>query len=78
MTTNKIIAIDVQGLTGKKKEFLVVPYSKITAYSVESAGSWDLDAECKIWSSGIGRVEFEFTKGTDIREIAAFFANKIK
>lgn len=77
LTSRKIIAVDVQGLMGKKKEFLVVPYSKITAFSVESAGTWDLDAECKLWASGIGFVEFEFIKGTDIREIAALLAIKV-
>lgn len=77
-TSSKVIGIDVQGLTGKKKDFLVIPYSKITAFSVESAGSWDLDAECKIWSSGIGHIELEFIKGTDIREIAALLASKVK
>lgn len=77
LTSKKIIAVDVQGLTGKKKEFLVVPYSKITAFSVESAGTWDLDAECKFWASGIGLVEFEFIKGTDIRELASLLATKV-
>ena len=31
-TTKRIIAINVQGLTGKKKDFTSIPYNKITAY----------------------------------------------
>lgn len=77
-TTNKIILIDVQGFTGSKKEWLIMPYSKCTAFSVETAGSFDLDAECKIWASGIGQVEIEFFKGTDVREIASILVNHIK
>ena len=63
VTDKKIIAIDVQGLTGKKKEVLVIPFSKITAFSTETAGTFDFDLEVKIWASGIGLVEFTFLKG---------------
>lgn len=78
ITDRKIIAVNVQGLTGKKKEVLVLPYSKMTAYAVESSGTFDLDAELKVWSSGIGLVSFEFVKGTvDIRQIAHVLADYI-
>ena len=33
-TTKRIIAINVQGITGKKKDFTSMPYSKIQVYSV--------------------------------------------
>ncbi len=77
-TSKKVIAIDIHGLAEKKKEFLALNYSRISAYSVESDESWELDAQCKLWASGIGRVEFEFMKGTDVREIASILANKVK
>lgn len=77
-TDRKVIIMDVQGFTGKKKEWLAMPYSKCAAFSVESAGTFDLDAECKLWASGIGLVEIEFMKGTDVREIAAVLAKYIK
>ncbi|WP_110955727.1 PH domain-containing protein [Anaerosinus massiliensis] len=76
-TSKKIIAVDVQGLTGKKKEFLVLPYSKMTAFSVESAGSFDLDAECKLWASGVGYIELKFVRGTDVREISSILVEKV-
>lgn len=77
-TSNKIILMDIQGITGKKKEWLVLPYSKCTAFSVESVGNFDLDAECKVWASGIGLIEIEFLKGTDVREIASILVTHIK
>lgn len=78
ITDRKIIALNVQGLTGKKRELLVLPFSKMTAYSVESSGTFEVDAELNVWSSGIGRVEFEFLRGTiDIREIARIMAQHI-
>lgn len=77
-TSQRIVAINIQGLTGKKKEYLVIPYSKISAFSLESAGTFDLDAECKIYTSGLGCMEFAFLKGTDIREVVAFLGQKVK
>ena len=41
-TNKRVIAVNVQGITGKKKDFTTLPYSKITAYSVETAGTFDL------------------------------------
>lgn len=68
-TTKRIIAINVQGITGKKRDITSLPYSKIQAFSVETAGIMDLDSELELWFSGIGKVKFEFSGKTDIREI---------
>lgn len=48
-TNKRLVIVDVQGMTGKKTEYLSIPYSKITKFSVETAGNFDLDAELKIW-----------------------------
>lgn len=68
-TNKRIIAINVQGLTGKKKDFTSIPYSKIQTYSVESAGVFDLDSELDIWISGVGKIRFEFTSSANVSEI---------
>lgn len=47
-TNKRIIAINVQGITGSKKDFTSLPYSKISAYSVETAGTIDLDSELEM------------------------------
>ncbi len=65
-TNKRIIAINVQGLTGKKKDFTSLPYSKIQSFSLETAGTFDLDSELELWFSGMGRVKFEFTSKTDV------------
>jgi len=44
-TNKRIIAVNVQGITGKKVDFTSLPYSKVQAFSLLSAGSFDLDAE---------------------------------
>ena len=60
-TSKRIIAINVPGITGKQKDFTSIPYSKITTFSVETAGVFDLDAELEIYMSAVGKVKFEFT-----------------
>jgi len=78
MFTNKrIIAVNVQGITGKKKDFTSLPYSKIQAFSVETAGVFDLDAELEIYFSGLGKVKLEFNGANDITEIARFIGEMI-
>jgi hypothetical protein len=68
-TNMRIIAINVQGVTGKKKDFTSLPYSKIQAYSVETAGVFDLDSELELWFSGLGKVRFEFVAQANVSDI---------
>lgn len=68
-TNKRIFAINVQGLTGKKKDFTSLPYSKIQSFSVETAGMLDLDCELELWFSGLGLVKFEFTNSADVAAI---------
>jgi len=48
-TSKRLILVGIQGASGKRVEYLSVPYSKITKFSVEALGQFDLDAELKIW-----------------------------
>ena len=68
-TNKRIIAINVQGLTGKKQDYTSIPYSKISTFSLETAGFFDLDAELELYMSGVGKVKFQFTQSTDVKEI---------
>lgn len=77
-TDRKIIAIDVQGITGKKKEFRMFPYTRITSYSVETAGTFDWDSDLKIWVSGVGAFAVKLGKKIDIIEIGKFLSEKVK
>lgn len=68
-TNKRVISVNVQGMTGKKKDYTSLPYSKVQAFSVETAGVFDLDSELELWFSGIGLVKFEFTGASDIVKI---------
>ena len=68
-TNKRIIAVNVQGITGKKQDYSSLPYSKVQAFSVETSGVIDLDSELELWFSGLGKVRFEFTGNTDVAGI---------
>lgn len=68
-TNKRIFSINVQGITGKKKDITSLPYSKIQAFSVETAGILDLDSELELWFSGMGKVRFEFVASADVAAI---------
>lgn len=76
-TNKRIICYDVQGLTGSKKEFRFFPYSKITSFSVETAGFFDGDSDFKIWVSGVGVFGIKFSKKLDIKKIGSYLSRKI-
>lgn len=69
-TNKRIIAVNVKGLTGSKKDFTSLPYKNIVAYSIETSGTFDLDSELEIHFSSLGSVKFEFTGKTAIVEIS--------
>ena len=76
-TSKRIIAVNVQGITGKKKDFTSLPYAKVVAFSVETAGTFDLDAELDLWFSGLGRVRFEFSGRTDVAYLNKLVAHHV-
>jgi hypothetical protein len=76
-TDKRILAVNVQGMTGKKRDFTSMPYSKIQAFSVETAGTFDLDAELELWFSGLGKVKFEFKGRFDITYLGRLIAHHV-
>lgn len=76
-TNKRIIAINVQGITGKKKDYTSLPYSKIQAYSVETAGHFDLDSELELWISGLGKIKFEFMAMANVSQICKMISERV-
>ncbi|MEN4010609.1 MAG: PH domain-containing protein [Bellilinea sp.] len=77
-TDKRLILIDKQGLTGKKAEYHSIPYKSITHFSVETAGTFDMDAELKIYISGNPTpIQREFKRGTDIVSVQKVLASFI-
>lgn len=64
-TSNRLMFIDKQGMTGKKVAYHSIPYKAITQFNVETAGHFDMDAELTIWVSGQSQpLKTELSKDT--------------
>ena len=77
-TNRRLVLVDKQGLTGSKIEYHSVPYKSITHFSVETAGTFDMDAELKIWISGSSvPLQKQFNKQLSIYEVQAVLAGYV-
>ena len=76
-TNKRILSVNVQGITGTKKDITSLPYSKIQVFSVETSGVLDLDSELELWFSGLGKVRFEFVSDCDITSICRIISEYV-
>lgn len=67
-TNKRIISIDVQGLTGSKKSFSSMPYSKVQFFSIQTPSVAELvpDSEMFLMFSNGFTAKFEFKGNVDI------------
>lgn len=77
-TDKRLVVVDKQGLTGSKVEYHSIPYRSVTHFSVETAGSFDLEAELKIWiSSTAAPISKTFNKKLSIYEVQSVLASYV-
>lgn len=78
-TNKRLILIDKQGITGKKTQYLSICYKSISRFSIETAGTFDLDAELKIWISGeqLPSVSKRFNKSVNVYEVQQLLATHV-
>lgn len=77
-TDKRLIYVDRQGLSGKKVEYQSIPYRNISRFSVETAGSLDLDAELKIWVGGNPTpIGLKFNKKLNIFSVQSVLASYV-
>ncbi len=77
-TDKRFVLVDKQGITGSKVEYRSMPYRSITHFSIETAGTFDLDAELKIWISSMSEpIKKTFNKRLSIYEVQATLASYV-
>ncbi len=78
-TNKRLILVDKQGLTGSKTQYLSVSYKSISRFSVETAGTFDLDAELKIWISSEQQpsITRKFNKAVNVYEVQKLLAQYV-
>ncbi len=78
-TSKRLILIDKQGLTGSKIEYKSISYKSISRFSVESTGTFDLDAELKIWVSSEQEpsIRKQFSKSVNVYDVQKILATYV-
>lgn len=75
-TNKRLILVEVQGITGSKTEYKSITYKCITRFSIETPGTFDLEAELKIWVSSetLPSVKKQFNKSVNVYEVQKVLA----
>ncbi len=69
-TNGRLIFVDKQGLTGRKIEYLSIPYRSITHFSVQTEGHLFAEARMHIWVDNLkDPIEKEFNNSVDIYQV---------
>mmetsp|Transcript_60226 Transcript_60226/g.111655 ORF Transcript_60226/g.111655 Transcript_60226/m.111655 type:complete len:768 (-) Transcript_60226:137-2440(-) len=81
-TNNRLLVIDVQGLSGKKVKYMSYLWKCIRAWSVATPGAFlDRDAEMTVWTNLSGyehrKFEQDLRKGADIMAVQTFLTEKL-
>lgn len=78
-TTKRLILIEKQGITGSKISYKSIIYKSISRFSIETAGTFDLDAELKIWVSSESEpsVVKQFNKGVNVYDVQNVLAHHV-
>jgi len=78
LTDARLLYVNVQGLTGSKVDHLSVPWRSVVRFSIETAGSFDLDADMKIWISGASApIEAKISRKSDPYRIQQIMSERV-
>ena len=78
-TNKRLILIEKQGITGSKIEYKSITYKSISRFSVETAGTFDLEAELKIWVSSETNPSIvkQFNKSVNVYDVQNVLAHHV-
>jgi len=77
-TNKRLIVIEVQGISGRQLEYLSVPYGSIVKFSVQTGGSFDLNAELKLWiGNDTAPLEKRFNSELNVYEVQKILAGRV-
>lgn len=78
-TNKRIISIDVQGLTGKRKSYGSMPYSRIQYFAVQTAGFIEIipDAELFVMFNNGYTAKFDFKGNVDVGKLGRMISQYV-
>lgn len=78
-TNKRIIAVDVQGITRRRKSYSTLPYAKIQYFAIQTPGFMELIPDCELYimfSNGF-TTTFEFKGNVDIGAIGRMISEYV-
>jgi len=78
-TNKRVISVDVQGFTGKRKSFTSMPYSKVQFFTIQTPGFLELipDSELYLRFSDGTSAKFEIKGSVDIGKIGRMISEYV-
>ena len=77
-TSRRLVLVDKQGITGKKREYHTIPYKSIYEFSVETSGHFDMDSELTLFTAGNSNPrKIEFKSGDAIVKVQKLLASHL-
>jgi hypothetical protein len=76
--TNRRLVLVEEGITGRKVEYVSVPYRSVTHFSVDAGGPFSGDADLKLWVAGRSApIEKPFGPSVDVYAVQALLAQHV-
>ena len=77
-TNRRLILVERLSLTSRKTAYLSIPYADVSRFSIETGGTFDADAELRIWLRGaVEPLKQEFRRGDDIHRVHRTLAEHV-
>ena len=76
-TSRRLVLVE-DAMTGRKVDYLSIPYRSITHFGVEASGMFSADSDLRIWVAGrTAPVEKSFGAEVDVYEVQALLAQHV-
>ena len=76
-TSRRLVHVE-EALTGRKVDYLSIPYRSITHFGVEASGAFSADSDLRIWVAGrTAPVEKSFGPEVDVYAVQALLAQHV-
>jgi hypothetical protein len=78
LTDRRLAMVNIQGWIGKKVAIQSIPYRSIVRFSLETAGTFDLEADIVFWLAGTpDPLEIKIARGSNLAAIQQILARGI-
>lgn len=75
-TNARMLTVNVQGVSGKRVDYLTIPYASISHFSVETASTLEIGTDLAIWIIGREQpLKYTFSKTDSIFDVQKVLAS---